>query len=118
MIALRLEGDKEVLQYLKDCEEYISAEEYLNEACEYAISWAQHYCPEDTGALYDSIYCRTLPHSIMLGASIRYAIFNELGWGPTPHGAAKYKGQRPFLEPAILKTVERFPAIFSRGFPK
>ena len=106
------------MKYLDKCEETLDSNYYIEETAKIALQWAQHYCPEDTGRLYDSLYTKIMYHKFKLGASAPYAIYNELGLGPTPFGEAKYKGQRPFIRPAVLNAIRDFPDIFFKRFPK
>jgi len=90
----------------------------MDKARHRAKELAEEYVPEDTTILRQSIYTELIDNGFIIGADAPYAVFNEYGSITTPAGdvsapiAAKYKGQRPFLRPALYQLRNEMRQIF------
>jgi phage gpG-like protein len=89
----------------------------MRDAEKAAKEYAVGYAPKDTGELAESIYTVPIKDGFIIGASVRYAVFNEYGSIYTPVGTidfplpAKKVGVRPFIRPAMRRVQQEFPKL-------
>jgi hypothetical protein len=119
MIGVYVTGLNECIQFLKEMEKEIPGivKQTMEEGGNAALQEAIRLCPEDTGELVDSIYMEADENGFELGATAKHAVFNEYGcYNIVVPSNAKYKGQRPFIRPAIIKVANEIPSRFSKNW--
>ena len=122
MITIEMKGMQRLIDRTDPKKLKESIGSTMNEACNLAYDWAVIYCPIDTGELVESMYKNCDETSFEIGANAKHAVFNEFGSIRTPIGsiespkAAKYKGVRPFIRPAMYKVKNMFPELFWKRY--
>lgn len=80
-----------------------------------ATSYAQEYCPVDTGRLRGSIAHKVSGNKCYIGTNVEYAAYVEFGTGSFYPGGSGIIGMRaqPYLKPAIANHVSTYKQIIA-----
>lgn len=124
MYRIQIEGWREVQKEFEQLANNKRWQYMMKQAVHDMKREAKRLCPVDTGMLRDSIFMRKMGNMLyQIGFTVHYGIYNEYGWyGIPPIGDGDenpkfYKGgYRPFLRPAIWKSIKEHPKLLERWF--
>lgn len=124
MMRIKVSGLDEIQKELRQLESKERWDSMMKAAAHQMKRTAKELCPVDTGQLRDSIYVRRkgkLEYEI--GFTIYYGIYNEYGWyaiesmvGDEQNPIHYKGGYRPFLRPAVWRTIQEFPELLAKYF--